>query len=137
MLIAVELGIAYDQLLRAALGANAPTIGPWGAVRTMPPLAACFIVLFGVVGSPAADECFYRNGVFRLWADGGSPVLGALVSSMLFALSRLDLVNFPAYVGLGFLLCAIYYWAGSLLAPWTTHTLLNAAMFLMLFGGYQ
>jgi membrane protease YdiL (CAAX protease family) len=137
VLVAVAFGIAYDQLLRFALAADTPTLGPWGAVRDMSPLAGRLIVLLGVFVSPTADEFFFRDGFFRLWADAGSPKLGALLSSLLFAVSRLDFVNFPAYVGLGFLLCAVYYGTGSLLAPWTTHVLLNATMFLLLFGGYD
>ncbi len=137
VLVAVSLGIAYDQFLRVFFAADAPTIGPWGAVRAMPILICCSIVFFGVAVSPAADEFFFRNGVFRIWRDAGYSGEGALVSSILFALSRLEFVNIPAYVGLGILLCAIYYWTGSLLAPWITHTLLNAAMFLLLFSGYQ
>ena len=135
--LAVVLGVMYDMLLRGLFGNDAPTIGPWGAARSLCPLAGGFIVALGVSLGPFADESFFRAGIFRAWADAGAPRLGALVSSVLFALSRLDLVNFPAYVGLGLLLCAVYHRTGSLLAPLTMHILLNAAMFVMLFSGYQ
>jgi membrane protease YdiL (CAAX protease family) len=137
MSLAVVLGIIYDMSLRAVFGNDAPTIGPWGAARYVPPVAAGLIVAFGVSLGPLADEYFFRAGIFGAWAGAGAPRLGALVSSVLFALSRLDLVNFPAYVGLGLLLCAVYNRTGSLLAPLTTHVLLNAAMFTLLFNGYQ
>lgn len=135
--LAVLLGLAYDELLRLWPGAGVPTIGPWGAVRALAPQGAAGLVLAGMFISPIADELFFRHGIFRFWADAGAPWPGAFVSSVLFALSRFDFVNFPAYVGLGLLLCGVYRCSGSLLAPWTTTTLLNLSMFLLLFSGYQ
>jgi len=136
-LLAVMLGIIYDMLVRSLLGADAPTIGPYGAVRQVHPVAAGLIVAVAVSVGPLADETFFRAGIFRAWASAGVPRLGALVSSILFAVSRLDMVNFPAYVGLGLLLCAVYHYSGSLLAPLTTHVLNNAAMLVLLASGYQ
>jgi membrane protease YdiL (CAAX protease family) len=135
--LAVVLGIVYDMLLRVLFGNDAPTIGPGGAARSLSPLAGGFIVAAGISLGPFADECFFRAVIFRAWSGAGAPRLGALVSSVLFALSRFDMVNFPAYVGLGLLLCTVYHRTGSLLAPLTMHVLLNVAMFGLLFSGYQ
>ena len=53
------------------------------------------------------------------------------------AIKRLDIVNCPAYVGLGLALCRLYDYTGSLLAPMTTPVLNNAAMLVLLFSGHQ
>jgi membrane protease YdiL (CAAX protease family) len=136
VLLAILFGLVYDEILRR-LFAAAPTIGTWGAARQLPSLPSAGIVVAGVCVGPVADELFFRRGVFRVWADAGAPGLGAVLSSVLFALSRLDIVNFVAYGGLGLLLCGVYQRSGMLVAPWTTHVLLNLAMFLLLFLGYQ
>jgi uncharacterized protein len=135
--LAIVLGIIYDMLVRCLPGALTPTIGPFGAVRQVHPLAAALIVAVAVSVGPFADEWFFRADVFGAWARAGNPMLGALVSSLLFAVSRLDMINFPAYIGLGLLLCAVYHRTGSLLAPLTTHVLNNGAMFVLLWSGYQ
>jgi membrane protease YdiL (CAAX protease family) len=104
-------------------GMNAPAVG---AVLGM-----------GVLIGPAADERFFRGGLFGVWQAAGRPWSGAFLSSGLFALARLDPWNLPAYFGLGMLLCAAYRWTGSLLAVWVGHALLNAVMFTLLFCGYE
>jgi uncharacterized protein len=86
---------------------------------------------------PAGDERFFRGGLFGSWANACWPWSGALLSAALFAVVRLDLWNLPAYFGLGLLLCAVVRWTGSLVSAWTAHGLLNAAMFILLYFGYE
>jgi membrane protease YdiL (CAAX protease family) len=137
MLAGVTFGVCYDAVLRLLFGAGTPTIGPWGEVRRMNAPAIGATLGMGVLIGPAADERFFRGGLFGVWQAAGRPWSGALLSSGLFALARLDPGNLPAYFGLGMLLCAAYSWTGSLLAVWVGHALLNAAMFTFLFCGYE
>jgi len=135
--LAIVLGVIYDMLVRSLMGTDAPTIGAYGALRQVHPFASGLIMAVVVSLAPFGDEIFFRAGIFRAWANDGAPRAGALVSSILFAVSRLDVGNFPAYIGLGLLLCALYRYSGSLLAPLTTHVLNNAFMLMLLFSGYQ
>jgi membrane protease YdiL (CAAX protease family) len=137
MLSAGLLGVLYDVLLRLVFGTEAPTIGPWGVARRLDFLLASGIVIWGVLIGPACDEWFFRAGLFGTWQSAGRPLSGALLSAALFALARLDPMNLPAYFGLGLLLCGVYRWTDSLLAVWIGHALLNVAMFVMLFCGYE
>jgi membrane protease YdiL (CAAX protease family) len=137
MLAAVILGVLYDGMLRLLFGTAAPTLGPWGEVRRLDFLPALAIVIAGVLIGPAGDERFFRAGLFGTWQAAGRPWCGAFLSSALFALARLDLWNLPAYFGLGMLLCGAYRWTGSLFAVWVGHSLLNVAMFVLLFCGYE
>jgi membrane protease YdiL (CAAX protease family) len=137
MLVAVLLGVLYDSILRILFGTATPTIGPWSEVRRLDFLPALVIVTAGVLIGPAGDESFFRAGLFGTWQAAGWSWSGALLSSGLFAVARLDLWNLPAYFGLGMLLCGAYRWTGSLLVVWVGHGLLNAAMFGFLYCGYE
>ncbi|HBI44614.1 MAG TPA: hypothetical protein DDY78_17455 [Planctomycetales bacterium] len=137
MLICVVLGLCYDEVLRWLFGAGTPTVGLWAAVCDVGSGLAGGILFLGIVVGPLGDECFFRGLVLHRWAEAGKPQSGLLVSSTLFALSRLDAWNFPAYVGMGWLLGWFYLRTGSLLTSWTAHSLLNSAMFALLYWGYR
>src|ERR1051325_392188 len=137
MLVAVVLGIGYDGVVRWLFGAESPSMGPWGEVRRLEFLPATALVAWGVLLGPAGDEWVFRAGLFGAWRDAGRPWTGALFSSALVALQRLEPLDVAAFFGLGLLLCAVYRWTGSLLAVWLGHALLNAAMFVLLFCGYE
>jgi membrane protease YdiL (CAAX protease family) len=137
MLVAVTLGVGYDVVLRWLFGSGTPTIGPWADVRRLEFFPACLVLALGVLIGPAGDEWFFRAGLFRTWQAAGRPWCGALLSSGLFAAARLDPWNLVAYFGLGMLLCGAYRWTASVLAVWIGHTLLNGAIFVLLFYGYE
>jgi membrane protease YdiL (CAAX protease family) len=137
MLICVVLGLCYDEVLRRLFGPGTPTLGLWAAVRDVGSGLAGGILFLGILVGPLGDEGFFRGLVLRRWAEAGRPQSGLLVSSTLFALSRLDVWNFLAYIGMGWLLGWFYLRTGSLLTSWTAHSLLNSAMFALLYWGYQ
>lgn len=136
-LAAVALGFCYDAMLRVLFGPGSPTIGPWGEVRRMAPLPRAVMLAVAVLIGPAGDESFFRADFFGTWQAAGRPWSGALLSSAVFALARLDPWNIPAYFGLGMLLCWAFRRTESVLAVWTAHALLNAGMFGLLFSGYE
>jgi membrane protease YdiL (CAAX protease family) len=137
MLAAVSLGVCYDVVLRFLFGPGTPTIGPWSDVRRLEFFPACLVLVMGVLIGPAGDEWFFRAGLFGTWQAAGRPWSGALLSSGLFAAARLDPWNLLAYFGLGMLLCGGFRWTGSVLAVWTGHALLNVAIFVLLYRGYE
>ena len=138
MSLAVVLGIIYDMLLWAAFGNDAPTIGPWGAARFVQPLAAGFIVAFGVSLGPLGDEYFFLAGIFR--ALGGCRCSSARRPGFQPACSHFrdstwsisprtsDWDSCFAPSTIARIPCS---------PLWATHILLNAAMFALLFNGYQ
>ncbi len=133
----ILLGIFYDAILRWLFGTGTPTIGPWGAVRSLGPTAAVLMLTLGIAGGPVAEEWFFRGNLFRRWADAGRPGGGAIMSALLYATAALDAWNAPAYLVMGLALAWIHMRTGSLVAPWAAHTIVNAAMFTLLFSGYE
>lgn len=99
--------------------------------------------VFAVVLAPLYEEVLFRRVLFgRLWA-AGRPVLGALLSSVLFALAH----EFPGmgnnspaaaallwtyYVFMGLALAWIYRRTGTLWAPIGVHALNNLAACVMI-----
>jgi membrane protease YdiL (CAAX protease family) len=131
----VLLGLLFDAALRLLFGPGTPTIGPWAAALHTPPLPTMLIVAMGTAVGPLADELFFRASLFRRWADAGRPWSGAVFSSLLFALSRLDGWNFIAYVAVGLALAGLYRRTRTLAAPVSAHAALNVLMFVFLFSG--
>ena len=99
--------------------------------------------VFAVVLAPLYEEVLFRRVLFgRLWA-AGRPVLGALLSSVLFALAH----EFPGmgnnspaaaallwtyYVFMGLALAWVYRRTGTLWAPIGVHALNNLAACIMI-----
>jgi membrane protease YdiL (CAAX protease family) len=133
----ILLGIFYDAILRWKFGAGTPTIGPWGAIRSLGPAAAVLMLVLGIASGPAAEEWFFRGDLFRRWADAGRPWGGATLSALLYATAALDAWNAPAYLVMGLVLAWIHVRTGSLVAPSTAHTIVNGAMLALLFSGYE
>ncbi len=107
------------------------------------PTTVFVVVLF----APAVEEIVFRGAVFgglrklaillfgRLQRRGkgaggfgeGIPfVFAALASSAAFAYLHLEPVLLPALIVLAIVLCALYRWTGSLLAPITAHATFNS-----------
>ncbi|MBY0521962.1 MAG: CPBP family intramembrane metalloprotease [Gemmataceae bacterium] len=140
LLVAVALillGVIYDMILRLAFGAGTPTIGPWGAIRSLDRVPAILMLVVGTVAAPAAEEWFFRGVLFRRWADAGQSAAGAVLSALLYAAAALDAWNAPAYLAMGLILTSVYARTGTLLAPWTAHAFVNSAMLALLFSGYE
>lgn len=107
-----------------------------------------FLALFAVVLAPLYEELLFRRVLFgRLW-QAGWPLLGLLLSSVIFALvhempglngkpaaSTLFLV--AVYAGMGAVFAAVYRTTGTLWAPIGAHILNNALALavLQVYGG--
>ena len=96
-----------------------------------------FLGLFAVLIAPAYEEVLFRRVLFgRLW-QAGRPLLGALLSSLAFALVHeipgvsgnglwAMLQLWLVYGGMGAAFCWLYQRTGTLLAPIAAHALNNA-----------
>lgn len=109
-----------------------------------------FLALFAVVLAPLYEELLFRRVLFgRLW-QAGWPVLGLLLSSLVFALvhelpglngkppsSTLFLVL--VYAGMGAMFAGVYRITRTLWAPIAAHILNNALALavLQVYGGAQ
>ena len=103
-----------------------------------------FLSLFAVVLAPAYEELLFRRVLFgRLWAAGW-PWLGAVLSSLAFALAHelpgangneplATLLLWAIYGGMGMAFAWLYRRTGTLWAPIGAH-MLNNALALSLFG---
>lgn len=130
-----------------------PELEAW--VRESPGLAIPAIVFVVVILGPAVEELVFRGGVFNglyrlgLLAASGTDnkrfksavqrisfAAAALVSSLVFALLHFEPVLLPAFVILGFVLCALFKHTGSLLPPFVAHATFNSfATLLIILSG--
>jgi hypothetical protein len=109
-----------------------------------------FLALFAVVLAPLYEELLFRRVLFgRLW-QAGWPLLGLLLSSVVFALvhempglngkpAASTLFLIAVYAGMGAVFAAVYRATGTLWAPIGAHILNNALALavLQVYGGTQ
>jgi hypothetical protein len=103
-----------------------------------------FLAAFAVLLAPAYEELLFRRVLFgRLWAAGW-PWLGAVLSSLAFALAHelpgangnqplATLLLWAVYAGMGMAFAWLYRRTGTLWAPIAAH-MLNNALALAVFG---
>ncbi|MCC5946851.1 MAG: CPBP family intramembrane metalloprotease [Nitriliruptoraceae bacterium] len=87
-------------------------------------------ILLAVVVAPVGEELLFRGVLHRAIADKAGFVVGAIVSSVLFAVVHIEVVFSQPYglVGLfvvGFLLALAYHLTGSLIVPILGHAVYN------------
>jgi membrane protease YdiL (CAAX protease family) len=127
-------GLLYAMLLRRLLGPSASD-SLWTITRDFPLWGKALILLGGALVAPVAEEVFFRGAHFGAFAGAGRSILGAAVTSIVFATCHLDLVNFVAYVVVGVVLAWLYLWTRSIAAPIAAHLVNNAVALAILFHG--
>jgi len=109
-----------------------------------------FLALFAVLLAPLYEELLFRRVLFgRLW-QAGWPMVGLLLSSVIFALVHempglngkpvtATLFLITVYAGMGAIFAAVYRATGTLWAPIGAHILNNglALAVLQVYGGGQ
>ncbi len=122
----------------------APNPSNLGLIKDVFATHPVFLSLFAVVLAPAYEELLFRRVLFgRLWAAGW-PWLGAVLSSLAFALAHelpgangnaplATLLLWVIYAGMGMAFAWLYRRTGTLWAPVGAH-MLNNALALSLFG---
>ena len=91
------------------------------------------IAAFGVVIAPATEEYVFRGLLYPALRDRSSVLVGAGVSSLVFAVVHMSWSAGPALFGLAFLLCALYERTGSVWPGVLVHVLNNATSLLPVF----
>lgn len=122
----------------------APNPSNLGLIKDVFATHPVFLSLFAVVLAPAYEELLFRRVLFgRLWA-AGRPWLGAVLSSLAFALAHelpgangneplATLLLWAIYASMGMAFAWLYRRTGTLWAPIGAH-MLNNALALSLFG---
>jgi membrane protease YdiL (CAAX protease family) len=92
------------------------------------------LILLVVIGAPIAEELFYRGLLLRSLEKRGLPVIWAVViSSVLFALSHFQFIQFPALLVFGLVAGWLAVRTGRLGASIWTHLSFNlTSVFLLL-----
>jgi membrane protease YdiL (CAAX protease family) len=143
----VGLGIFLVSTLATRLAQSfgvAPNPSNLGLIKDVFATHPVFLSLFAVVLAPAYEELLFRRVLFgRLWA-AGRPWLGAVLSSLAFALAHelpgangneppATLLLWAIYASMGMAFAWLYRRTGTLWAPIGAH-MLNNALALSLFG---
>jgi membrane protease YdiL (CAAX protease family) len=143
----VGLGIFLVSTLATRLAQSfgvAPNPSNLGLIKDVFSTHPVFLSLFAVVLAPAYEELLFRRVLFgRLWA-AGRPWLGAVLSSLAFALAHelpgangneppATLLLWAIYASMGMAFAWLYRRTGTLWAPIGAH-MLNNALALSLFG---
>lgn len=105
-------------------------------LRVVEPKAAYepwLIAGFGVLVAPVTEEYVFRGMLYPAFRDGSSPLVGALVSSVIFGAIHASYTAGPALFVLAFLLCRLYERTGSVWPGILVHALNNATSLLPLF----
>lgn len=91
-----------------------------------------FFALLAIVFAPLVEEILFRGVLYPALKQRGYPQLALWGTSLLFALMHANLSTFVPLTFLALFLAFLYERTGNLLAPIMTHSLFNAANFVML-----
>jgi membrane protease YdiL (CAAX protease family) len=114
------LGQNTEENLPSELGADDSTV------------ALIAVMILVTVGAPIAEEFFFRGFFFRSLRNWCGPWLGALATGAIFGaihFGSADAVALLPLAILGFGLCLLYHWTGSLYPCIALHALNNAIAF--------
>jgi membrane protease YdiL (CAAX protease family) len=90
-----------------------------------------FIVFAMVIVAPVCEELFFRAALFGSASAAGQGTLGAIVSSLLFALSHGAPYLIVYYFASGIVFCLLFKRLKTLLAPIAAHSAVNAIACLL------
>jgi uncharacterized protein len=116
-------------LLLTALGVEATQLEMFAWVRALPYVQFLVVLLLGSVLAPLAEEVFFRGFVYQTYKRRYSPLVAALLSSVLFASLHVNLQAFMPILLMGLLLAWLYQRTGSLLPGTLAHGLNNGVVF--------
>jgi membrane protease YdiL (CAAX protease family) len=111
---------AYRKIIGPVPTENVVTIFPHTSAGL-----ALFVVL-AVLIAPLLEETFFRGFVFQGLSRSWGPLLGAIVSALVFALWHQQLSVLIPIFGLGLVLAAAFYWTKSIYTNIACHSIFNA-----------
>lgn len=125
------VSIAYMYLLMNYFGVT-PDQGMFESLAALPVFVQIGIAVVAIIGAPIAEEVLFRGAMLGGFKGANKPWLGAVVSSVLFAVAHLNPLLLPAYFLMGMILAGLYIYSRSLLAPMVAHLVNNAVAVGML-----
>ena len=93
------------------------------------------IILSALVIAPIVEEFFFRKFLYKVLKYNFGILLGALLSSTVFAFIHFSVISFFVLLILGLFLCYSYERYGSLAAPVLSHSLFNLLMIISILSG--
>src|SRR5690606_19467946 len=90
------------------------------------------LALVVVIGAPIAEALLFRGLTLRAFTRRFGPVAALVLSSALFAATRLDLLSFPALLVFGVVMALLVQRAGRLGPAWWAHIGFNATTIVIL-----
>ena len=116
----------------AAIGQPGHVQAGLGAFRPEGPLSVALVILLGATIAPFAEELLFRGIVYRAiaqyWPDGRA----VIVSALLFAVARFDVVLAPFFVAYGALLAILYRRTHQLLVPVGVRAIFDGTSYALL-----
>jgi len=109
----------YRKVIGPVPDQNVVTIFPH-----VPAGLVLFIVL-AVFVAPVLEETFFRGFVFQGLGNSWGPVVGAIVSALIFSLTHQQLSVLVPIFALGALLAAAFYWTRSIYTNMAMHAIFN------------
>ncbi|HTB64340.1 MAG TPA: CPBP family intramembrane glutamic endopeptidase [Opitutales bacterium] len=94
--------------------------------------AKALLVFFAVLVAPATEELFFRAGIYRFLKSRLPAGWAAIVASLIFALTHVNLEQFLPLFVLGMLLVWLYERTGNVRAPILFHAFFNLSMILVI-----
>ncbi|NBV22587.1 MAG: CPBP family intramembrane metalloprotease [Proteobacteria bacterium] len=91
-----------------------------------------FFALIAIVFAPLVEEILFRGILYPALKQRGYPQLALWGTALFFALMHANMTTFIPLAFLALFLTFLYERSGNLLAPILTHSLFNAANFIML-----
>ena len=88
------------------------------------------LVAAGTLIAPPVEEAIFRGLLFGFVGQRAGPVIGASVSSLIFAAIHFSLAAFVPLFTLGCVLCYLYHRTGSLYPAIAFHAIFNGVTFL-------
>ena len=88
------------------------------------------LILYGIV-SPVAEEAIFRGILYNRMKSYYSRVIGIILTSLLFGLYHMNLVQAIYGIPMGFLIVVCYEWAGCFSAAIWCHAAANVAVYLL------
>ena len=92
------------------------------------------LILYGIV-SPVAEEAIFRGILYNRMKSYYSRVIGIILTSLLFGLYHMNLVQAIYGIPMGFLIVVCYEWAGCFSAAIWCHAAANVAVYLLTNSG--
>jgi membrane protease YdiL (CAAX protease family) len=126
--------IAASFLLVLAISRSSGTVPSHPIVQEIrsDPIILILLLALAAIWAPVVEETFFRGALFGYFRSRWRWPFAAVLTGFLFAVIHPQgWLGVPVLTTIGFVLCAIREWRGSIIAPMTAHALNNSTVLLL------